>query len=150
MIRRPPRSTRTAPLFPYPTLFRSGSTVAVAAQSVGLSASTTSDLTQTAYAATTTADAAKAAFAAGQGDVLGPTQTDLGWAVARVEKVTDAPARSLADAPPEIRAQLAKNKAEEAGGDYSNRPQAALNGRAATDEVADHPTPPPPPTTAPT
>src|SRR3546814_19677557 len=24
MIRRPPRSTRTAPLFPYPTLFRSG------------------------------------------------------------------------------------------------------------------------------
>src|SRR3546814_12058490 len=25
MIRRPPRSTRTDPLFPYPTLFRSGS-----------------------------------------------------------------------------------------------------------------------------
>src|SRR3546814_17528321 len=25
MIRRPPRSTRTAPLFPYTTLFRSGS-----------------------------------------------------------------------------------------------------------------------------
>src|SRR3546814_5930138 len=29
MIRRPPRSTRTDPLFPYTTLFRSGSFVAV-------------------------------------------------------------------------------------------------------------------------
>lgn len=115
---------------------RSGSTLAAAAQSVGLSASTTSDLTQTAYAATTTADAAKAAFAAGQGDVLGPTQTDLGWAVARVEKVTDAPARSLADATPEIREQLAKNKAEEAVVDYYNGIQDAVNGGAAIEEVA--------------
>ncbi|ALH80220.1 peptidylprolyl isomerase [Sphingopyxis macrogoltabida] len=115
---------------------RGGTPLAAAAQAAGLSASTTGELTQTAYAATTTAAAAKAAFAAKRGDVLGPTQTGLGWAIARVESVTANPARSLADATPEIRTELEKNKANEAIVDYYNAIQDAVNGGASIEEVA--------------
>ncbi|ALJ12743.1 peptidylprolyl isomerase [Sphingopyxis macrogoltabida] len=115
---------------------RGGTPLAAAAQAAGLSASTTGELTQTAYAATTTAAGAKAAFAAKRGDLLGPTQTGLGWAIARVESVTANPARSLADATPEIRTELEKNKANEAIVDYYNAIQDAVNGGASIEEVA--------------
>jgi peptidyl-prolyl cis-trans isomerase D len=115
---------------------RGGAALAAAAQSTGLSAGTTSDLTQSAYAATTSADTAKAAFAAKQGELVGPLQTSLGWTVARVENVTMRPARSLADATPEIREELAKNKANEAIVDYYNAIQDAVNGGASVEEVA--------------
>ncbi|MDZ3831203.1 MAG: SurA N-terminal domain-containing protein [Sphingopyxis sp.] len=115
---------------------RGGSTLAAAAQAVGLSASTTGPLTQSAYAATSSAEAAKAGFAAQRGDVLGPTQTGLGWAVARVEDVTAVPARSQADAAAEIRAELAKNKANETIVDFYNNLQDAVNGGASIEEVA--------------
>lgn len=128
----PDQATATA----IATRVRGGSTLAAAAQASGLSASATGDLTQSAYAATTSADAAKAAFAAKRGDVLGPLQTGLGWAVARVEDVTARPARTLADATPEIRAELAKNKANEAIVDYYNAIQDAVNGGASVEEIA--------------
>jgi len=115
---------------------RGGTSLAAAAQAAGLSASTTGDLTQSAYAATATAAAAKAAFAAKQGDLVGPTQTGLGWTVARVENVTARPARSLADASAEIRTELAKNKANEAIVDYYNKLQDAVNGGASIEEIA--------------
>lgn len=115
---------------------RGGTSLAAAAQAAGLSASTTGDLTQSAYAATSSAAAAKAAFAAKRGDVVGPLQTGLGWTVARVEDVTAKPARSLVDATPEIRTELAKNKANEAIVDYYNSIQDAVNGGASIEEVA--------------
>lgn len=118
------------------TKVRGGTSLAAAAQAAGLSASTTDDLTQSAYAATTTAAAAKAAFTAQRGDVVGPTQTGLGWTVARVEDVTARPARSLAEASEEIRTELAKNKANEAIVDYYNAIQDAVNGGASVEEVA--------------
>ncbi|HET6526218.1 peptidylprolyl isomerase [Sphingopyxis sp.] len=115
---------------------RGGTSLAAAAQAAGLSASTTGDLTESAYAATTTAAAAKAAFAAQRGDVVGPTQTGLGWTVARVEDVTAKPARTLAQASEEIRTELAKNKANEAIVDYYNAIQDAVNGSASVEEIA--------------
>ncbi|OHD09705.1 peptidylprolyl isomerase [Sphingopyxis sp. RIFCSPHIGHO2_12_FULL_65_19] len=115
---------------------RGGTSLAAAAQAAGLSASTTGDLTQSAFAATASAAAAKAAFAAKQGDLVGPTQTGLGWTVARVENVTARPARSLAEASAEIRTELAKNKANEAIVDYYNKLQDAVNGGASIDEIA--------------
>ncbi|MGR4891877.1 SurA N-terminal domain-containing protein [Sphingopyxis sp. LARHCG72] len=115
---------------------RGGTPLAAAAQAAGLSASTTGDLTQSAYAATSTAAAAKTAFAAKQGDLIGPTQTGLGWTVARVENVTARPARSLADASAEIRTELGKNKANEAIVDYYNKLQDAVNGGASIEEIA--------------
>ena len=118
------------------TKVRSGTSLAAAAQAAGLSASTTGDLTQSSYAATSTAAAAKAAFAAKQGDLIGPVQTGLGWSVARVEDVTARPARSLADASADIRTELAKNKANEAIVDYYNAIQDAVNSGASIDEIA--------------
>lgn len=115
---------------------RGGTSLAAAAQAAGLSASTTGDLTQSAYAATSSAAAAKAAFAAKRGDLIGPTQTGLGWTVARVEDITGRPARSLADASAEIRTELGKNKANEAIVDYYNSLQDAVNGGAAVEEIA--------------
>lgn len=115
---------------------RAGTPLATAAQAAGLSASTTSDLTQSAYAATSSAAAAKTAFAAKRGDLIGPTQTGLGWTVARVDEVTVRPARSLADASAEIRTELGKNKANEAIVDYYNAIQDAVNGGASIEEVA--------------
>lgn len=115
---------------------RGGTTLAAAAQAAGLSASTTGDLTQSAYAATSTAAAAKTAFAAKRGDLIGPIQTGLGWSVARVEEVTARPAQSLADASAEIRTELAKNKANEAIVDYYNTIQDAVNGGASIEEIA--------------
>lgn len=118
------------------TKVRSGTSLAAAAQAAGLSASTTGDLTQSSYAATSNAAAAKAAFAAKQGDLIGPIQTGLGWSVARVEAVTGRPARSLADASADIRTELAKNKANEAIVDYYNAIQDAVNSGASIDEIA--------------
>lgn len=118
------------------TKVRGGTALAAAAQAAGLSPSTTGDLTLSAYAATTSDAAAKAAFAAQRGAVVGPFQTGLGWVVARVEDVTARPARSLADATPEIRAELAKNKANEAIVDYYNAIQDAVNSGASIEEIA--------------
>lgn len=115
---------------------RAGTPLTAAAQSAGLSASTTGELTLSAYAATTSDAIAKAAFAAKRGDVLGPTQGGLGWVVARVESVTAKPARTLAEATPDIRAELAKNKANEAIVDYYNAVQDAVNGGASVEEIA--------------
>lgn len=115
---------------------RGGTALAAAAQAAGLSAGTTGDLTETAYAGTTNAQTAKTAFAAERGAVVGPVQTGLGWVVARVEAVTVRPARSLADATPEIRAELARNKANEAIVDYYNTIQDAVNGGASIEEIA--------------
>lgn len=115
---------------------RGGAPLAAAAQSAGLSASITGELTQSAYAATTSDAVAKTAFVAKRGDVLGPTQGGLGWIVARVESVTAKPARSLAEATPELRAELVKNKANEAIVDYYNAVQDAVNSGASIEEIA--------------
>lgn len=115
---------------------RGGTALAAAAETAGLSAGTTGDLTQSAYAATTNAATAKAAFAAKQGELVGPVQTSLGWTVARVENVTVRPARTLAEATPAIREELAKTKANDAIVDYYNAIQDAVNGGASVEEVA--------------
>jgi peptidyl-prolyl cis-trans isomerase D len=118
------------------TKVRGGATIQAAAQAAGLSASTTGALTRSAYTAMTSDAMAKAAFAAKRGDLLGPTQTGLGWAVTRVEDIIAQPARTLAEATPEIRTELEKNKANEAIVDYYNAIQDAVNGGAAIEEVA--------------
>lgn len=115
---------------------RGGATLAAAAQGSGLAASTSGELTESAYSATTSASVGKTAFAAKQGQLIGPVQTSLGWVVARVEAITGKPARSLADATPEIRAELAKTKANEAVVDFYNAIQDAVNNGASVEEIA--------------
>lgn len=114
---------------------RGGTPLAAAAQAAGLTAAPSGDVTQTAYSGLTNAAAAKAAFAAKRGDVLGPTQTDLGWSVAQVDAITTTPAKTLAEATAEIRAQLEKNKAEEALITFYNAVQDAANGGVSIEEI---------------
>jgi len=115
---------------------RAGTPLAAAAQAAGLTAAPSGDVTQTAYSGLTNAAAAKAAFAAKRGDVLGPTQTDLGWSVAQVDAITTTAAKTLEQATPEIRAQLEKNKAEEALITFYNAVQDAANGGVSIEEIA--------------
>ena len=114
---------------------RAGTPLAAAAQAAGLTAAPSGDVTQTAYSGLTNAAAAKAAFAAKRGDILGPTQTGLGWTIAQVETITATPAKTLADATPEIRAQLQKSKAEEAIISFYNGVQDAVNEGVSIDEI---------------
>lgn len=118
------------------TKVRGGTSLAAAAQAAGLTAAPSGDVTQTAYSGLTNAAAAKAAFAAKRGDVLGPTQTDLGWSVAQVDAITTTAAKTLEQATPEIRAHLEKNKAEEALITYYNAVQDAANGGVSIEEIA--------------
>ncbi len=113
-----------------------GSSLDAAARTAGLAAATTPPLSQSAYAAQTNAATAKAAFAAKKGDLIGPEQTALGWSVLRVEDVNIIPARTLAQATPEIRDELTKNKANEAIVDYYNSIQDSVNSGAALEEIA--------------
>jgi len=114
---------------------RGGSSIAAAAQAAGLTAGSSGDVTLTAYSGMTNSAAAKAAFAAKRGDILGPTQTGLGWTIAQVETITATPAKTLADATPEIRAQLQKSKAEEAIISFYNGVQDAVNEGVSIDEI---------------
>src|SRR3546814_4415477 len=67
MIRRPPRSTRTDTLFPYPTLFRSGAEVlAIAARLDGTAVQLHQVTHQRQADAEALADGALAAFALGE------------------------------------------------------------------------------------
>lgn len=117
------------------TKVRGGSTIAAAAQAAGLTAGSSGDVTQTAYSGMTNSAAAKTAFAAKRGDILGPTQTGLGWTVAQVEAITATPAKTLEAATPEIRAQLEKAKADEAIISFYNDIQDAVNEGVSIDEV---------------
>lgn len=113
-----------------------GGDLGAAARGAGLSSTTTGSVTQSEFGATASANAAKLAFAAAQGAVVGPVQTPLGWSVIKVAQITDTPARNLAAATPEIRAELARNKANEVVVDYYNAIQDAVNGGASIEEVA--------------
>jgi peptidyl-prolyl cis-trans isomerase D len=57
---------------------------------------------------------AAAAFAAKQGDVIGPIRSDLGWHVIKVDSVTNEAGKTLASVKGEISAQLTADKRKEA------------------------------------
>lgn len=113
-----------------------GGDLAAAARSAGLSVSTTGKVSQSEFAATSSSDAAQAAFAASNGAVLGPVKTSLGFAVIKVAAIEARPARTLAQANSDIRAELARNKANNAVVDFYNKLQDAVNGGASIQEVA--------------
>lgn len=89
-----------------------GASLADAARPAGdsVALSTIEDQTKSDYAALAGARAADAAFAAGQGKVIGPIQTDFGWVVVRVDKVTSRPGKSLDAARSEIAERLTQDK----------------------------------------
>ena len=91
---------------------KAGATIAAAAAPAGANAAVTSLKNQDrgAYASVAGDKAAAAVFAAPAGTVLGPIQTDFGWAVAKVDSVNTQGGKSLDQARSEIAAKLSADK----------------------------------------
>lgn len=115
---------------------RGGQSLSAAAQAAGLSASTVSATSEAELAGQSNAEVARAAFAAAQGGTIGPMQAPLGFVVLRVEDINQRPARSLAEATPELTTTLTARKRQEAMVDLYNSVQTALNSGAGVAEVA--------------
>ena len=114
-----------------------GTAFAQAATETGLGASdiAVGAVTHDAFAGTDGKAIADAAFSlAGPGNTA-PIKSTLGWAIAHVEAITKVPARSLAQAAPEIKAALAKKKADDALATTVNQVEDAVGDGAAFNEI---------------
>ncbi|MCP1470533.1 peptidyl-prolyl cis-trans isomerase D [Sphingobium sp. OAS761] len=74
---------------------KGGKSLSAAAQGAGLATSTLSDQTVPQLTSAANKAVADAAFAAGQGDLVGPIRAPLGWLVVRVTAVKETPAKAL-------------------------------------------------------
>jgi peptidyl-prolyl cis-trans isomerase D len=89
---------------------RGGASVDAVAREAGFTASKSEPRDAAALGNTTSAAFAKNVFAASQGAVVEPAQGQLGWYVAKVDRVEKTPAKNLAAATPEITAALTAEK----------------------------------------
>lgn len=93
-----------------------GTPFALAATEAGLSPNdiAVGAVTHDAFAGTDGKPIADAAFALAKPGNTAPVKSALGWAIAHVDAITNVPAKSLAQATPEIKAALTKKKADDA------------------------------------
>jgi peptidyl-prolyl cis-trans isomerase D len=115
---------------------RAGLSLEAAAREAGFSASQSELRDREATSSATSFAFAEAAFKAPQGGVVEPVQGTLGWYVARVDKVERIPARSLAQATPEITEQLTGEKRVAAIADRTAEIEAEIDSGTALAEVA--------------
>jgi len=114
-----------------------GTAFTQAATEAGLGASdiTVGAVTRDSFAGTDGKAIADAAFSlAGPGNTA-PVKSALGWTIAHVEAITKIPARSLAQATPEIRTALAKKKGDDALATTINQVEDAVGDGAAFNEI---------------
>lgn len=78
---------------------------------------------------------ADAAFALAKPGNTIPIKSTLGWTIAHVEAITRAPARTLEQAAPEIRAALAKKKTDDALATLIGQVEDSVNDGAAFNEI---------------
>ena len=93
---------------------KAGTSLAQAAQSVGLSAAEVGSVSKTDFANSASQAVANAAFSVRSGEIAGPAQSALGWHIVRVEDIKQVPARTLEQVRPEIVNELTRAKIEEA------------------------------------
>ncbi len=115
---------------------RGGTSLEAAAREAGFSASPAELRDQEAMAGATSVAFAQAAFKAAQGGIVDPAQGTLGWYVARVDQIERNAARTLAQATPEITAQLTTEKRGAAVADLTAEIEAEVDGGTALAEVA--------------
>ncbi len=114
---------------------KAGTSLADAARAAGLEASTQAGVEKAAYAGTASAQVADAVFAAPSGAVIGPVRTQLGWTVAKVDKIENVAGRSLDQVRGEIAAALGIQKAAAALSDVHDKIDDSLSKNATFDEV---------------
>lgn len=114
---------------------KGGAAIEAAAKAAGLEASTATDLSKADLAKQTSADLANAVFAAKQGDVIGPVKTGFGYSVARVEKVTQDPGKTLAQAHDVLAQEIAQQKTNDLLGQIHDKIDDALTNGSTFDEI---------------
>ncbi len=104
---------------------KAGATLAAAGG--GAAVTSLKDQSRDAYSGVAGAKMAAAVFAAPQGAVVGPIQSDFGWVVAKVEGVKSIGGRSLDQARGEIAAKLNNDKRKQATEDLVDKVQNAVD-----------------------
>ncbi len=115
---------------------KAGTALAAAARAAGLEARTVTAADRATLATQTAPAVAATLFAAPQGTLVGPLRGSIGFVVARVEKVTQQPGKTLAEARAEIVAALTKQKGADAIGKIRDAVEDALADNANINEVA--------------
>jgi peptidyl-prolyl cis-trans isomerase D len=117
------------------TSVQGGKSLAAAAQSAGLAASTLTDQTPEKLSAQSSPAIATAAFAAPEGGLIGPLRAPLGWTLLRVTKIDRKPARTLDQVRPEIVATLKTQKQQKLLSDFTGKIEDQVGNGATFDEV---------------
>jgi len=115
---------------------RGGKSLEAAARDAGFNTTSVEGRDQEQYASGTSFAVAEAVFAADQGAIAEPARSTLGWYIARVDKITNIPARSLADARSEIAEQITAEKRGAALADLSSRIEEQVDVGTSLTEIA--------------
>ncbi|HSJ79505.1 MAG TPA: SurA N-terminal domain-containing protein [Erythrobacter sp.] len=118
------------------TRIRGGVSLEAAAREAGFSASPAELRDRETMSGATSFAFAEAAFKAAEGGIVDPAQGTLGWYVARVDRIERNPARTLAQATPEITEQLTTEKRGAAVADLTAEIENEIDGGTALAEVA--------------
>ncbi|HEY4071396.1 MAG TPA: peptidyl-prolyl cis-trans isomerase [Sphingomicrobium sp.] len=108
---------------------KGGATIAAAAGPVGANAAVTTlkDQSRDAYSSVAGDKAAAAVFAAPSGTVVGPIQTDFGWAVAKIDSVKTIGGKSMEQTRAEIASKITADKRKGAIEDLVDKVQNAVD-----------------------
>ncbi len=115
---------------------RAGKSLEAAAREAGFNATSVNDRDREQFATGTSFAVAKSVFETPQGAIATPAQSTLGWYIARVDKVTKTPARSLAQARGDIVEQLTAAKRGAALADLSARIEEEVDTGTSLAEIA--------------
>ncbi len=120
------------------TRAKAGGKLAAAAAPAGANAAVSSPAGQTreGYASVAGDKVAAAAFSVPSGAIVGPVQSDFGWAVIKVESVKTIGGKSLAAAKGEIAAKLTDEKRKNALEDLVDKVQESIEDGSNFSEVA--------------
>ncbi|QGP78777.1 peptidyl-prolyl cis-trans isomerase [Sphingobium sp. CAP-1] len=115
---------------------KAGKSLTEAAKGAGLEVSALTDQSRDALAASATKAVADAAWAAKQGELVGPVRGSLGWLLLRVTAVKDTPARPLATVREEIVTTLRAQKEKQLLTDFTGKVEDAIANGGTFEEVA--------------
>ncbi|NQX95165.1 MAG: SurA N-terminal domain-containing protein [Erythrobacter sp.] len=116
---------------------RGGKSIEAAARDAGFNTTKVVDRDREQFSAAASFAAAEAVFAAGEGEIAGPAQSTLGFVIARVDKVTNTPERTLAQVSGEITETLTIEKRAAALGEFSARIEGEVDQGTSLTEIAD-------------
>lgn len=115
---------------------KSGTSLADVASKLGLAVTPLKDLDEAALADQTSDAIAKSAFAAKQGELIGPVKAPLGWTVLRVEAVRTIAGKTLEQAKAQIVPELAATKLKQVFSAFLNDLDGKLGDGANLDDLA--------------